>query len=65
MKKILKMFLVVIIGTIGACASIWLLSTTSTGVQQASARGETFGIIIAVAFLALIGLAIFKYLKKQ
>lgn len=65
MQKIMKMLLVVILGLIGTCALIWALGITSNSVQEASARGETFGIIVGVVLLAAIGAAIFKYTRGK
>ncbi len=65
MNKVLKMFLVAVTGTIGICVIIWLLSTTSANMQQASARGETFGILIGVVVFASIGLALFNYFQRK
>lgn len=61
MQKALKMILVAVLGVIGICALIWILGTTSSGVQEASSRGEIFGVIIGIVLLAAIGAAIFKY----
>lgn len=65
MQKILRMLLVGILGTIGICALIWALSTTSSGAGQASARGETFGIVLVIVLFVAIGAAIFKYSRGK
>lgn len=65
MQKALKMILVAILGVIGICALIWVLGTTSSGLQQASARGEAFGIVLGVILLVAVGAAIFKYSRRK
>ncbi|MEP0807245.1 MAG: hypothetical protein HRF47_17320 [Chloroflexota bacterium] len=65
MQKILKILLVVILGIIGTCALIWVLGTTSSSLQGASARGETCGIILGVVLFLAIGAAIFKLIRGK
>ncbi len=65
MQKILKLLLVTILGIIGTCALIWALGTTSSSLQEASSRGEAFGVILVVVLLAAIGAAIFKYSRGK
>lgn len=48
MQKILKILLVVILGIIGTCSLIWVLSTTASGFEEASARGEALGTSLAL-----------------
>lgn len=65
MNKALKIFLVVIGGVIGTCAIIWFASTTAGSLQEASARGETFGVILGIMVFAGIGMLIFKYFTRK
>lgn len=65
MQKALKMILVAILGVIGICALIWALGTTSSSLQEASARGETLGVILGVVLFAAIGAAIFKAIRGK
>jgi hypothetical protein len=60
MNKILKMSLAAIGGVVGACIVIWLLSTTAGSLQEASARGETIGILLGVTLFVGAGILIFK-----
>jgi len=65
MKKALKMSLAVIGGVLGACVVIWLLSTTAGSLQEASARGETIGILLGVTLFVGVGILIFKRFTKK
>jgi hypothetical protein len=65
MQKALKMILVAVLGTVGICALIWVLGTTSSSLQGASARGETFGVILGVVLFLAIGAAIFKLIRGK
>lgn len=65
MKKTLKMFLVVIGGVIGTCTVIWFASTTAGSLQEASARGETIGILLGVTLLIGIGILIVNYFGRK
>lgn len=65
MQKILKILLVVILGIIGTCSLIWVLSTTASGFEEASARGEALGTILGVILFAAIGAAIFKLVRGK
>ncbi|MEW6085851.1 MAG: hypothetical protein AB1607_14765 [Chloroflexota bacterium] len=65
MQKILRMILAAILGVIGICVLIWVLGTTSSGAGQASARGETFGIVLVIVLFVAIGAAIFKYWRGK
>ncbi|MCC7188361.1 MAG: hypothetical protein IT312_06420 [Anaerolineales bacterium] len=65
MKKTLKMFLVVIGGVFGTCTVIWFASTTAENLQEASARSETVGIVLAATLFIGIGLLIVNYFRKK
>lgn len=65
MQKVLKILLVVILGIVGTCSLIWVLSTTASSLQEASSRGETFGAILAVILFAASGAAIFKAIRGK
>lgn len=65
MKKALKMILVVIGGVIGTCAVIWFASTTAENLQEASARGETIGTVLAATLFIGIGILIVNYFRKK
>jgi hypothetical protein len=65
MKKALKMSLVAIGGVLGTCVVIWLLATTAGSLQEASARGETIGILLGVTLFVGVGILIFKRFTKK
>jgi cbb3-type cytochrome oxidase subunit 3 len=65
MQKALKMILAAILGVIGICVLIWVLSTTSSEIQQASARGEAFGVILGIGLFIAIGAAIYKHGRRK
>lgn len=65
MNKAFKMIGVIVGGVIGTCAVVWLLSTTAGGAQQASARGETFGIFLGVTIFVGIGILVINYVRKK
>ena len=65
MNKFLKMSLVVIGGVIGAYIVISVLGTSAGSLQEASARGETFGVILGVILFAGIGMPIAKSLRRK
>lgn len=65
MNKALKLILVAIGGVIGTCVVIWLLATTAGSLQEASARGETIGILLGVTLFVGIGILIFNSLRRK
>lgn len=62
MRKLLKALLVVLLGTIGICIAIWLLSTTTSNPQQA---GVIFGELVIAVFLIASGVALFKRFNQK
>ncbi len=65
MQKVLKILLVVILGIVGTCSLIWVLSTTASSFEEASARGEACGIIFVVVLFTASGAAIFKAIRGK
>lgn len=65
MQKVLKILLVVILGIVGTCSLIWVLSTTASSLQEASSRGGALGVILGVVLFAAIGAVIFKLVRGK